>query len=93
MNLSAKQAEQQRRVEKKFLKPLSIVKKVCQAFGLLVNKVSKFTEAFKYAITSVPLAVAILNPTLYQPDKGGLINYIINLPRSSSHEYPRDVKW
>ena len=26
----------------------------------------KFTETFKYAITSVPLAVAILNPTLYQ---------------------------
>ena len=41
----------------------------------------------------MPLAVAILNPTLYQPDKAGLRNYIIYLPRSFSHEYQRDVKW
>ena len=34
----------------------------CQASGLLVNKVVKFTEVFTYTITSVPLAVAILNP-------------------------------
>ena len=79
--------------KKKFLKTLSVVKEVCQAFVLLVNKVVKPTEAFKYAITSVPLAVATLNPALYQPDKAGLRNYIINLLRSSSHEYLRDVKW
>ena len=33
-----------------------------------------------------PLAVAILNPTLYPPDKSGLRNYVINLPRSSNHK-------
>ena len=48
-----------------FFELLSVVKEVCQAFGLLVNKVVKFTEALKYAITSVPPAVAIQNPTLY----------------------------
>ena len=51
------------------MKKKSVVKEVCQAFGLLVNKVVKFTEAFKYEITSVSLAVAILNPSLYQSDK------------------------
>ena len=50
-----------KREEKKFLKPLSVVKGVYQAFGLLIIKVVKFTEAFK----SASLAVAILNPTLY----------------------------
>ena len=44
-------------------KPLSVVK-VFQAFRLLVNKAVKLTETFKYAITSVSLAVATLNPTL-----------------------------
>ena len=57
--------------KKKFLKPLSVVKEVCQAFGLLVNKAVKFTEALKSAITSVPPAVAVLNPKLYQTDKSG----------------------
>ena len=61
-------------------------------FWFTVNKVVKFTEAFKLTIISVPLAAAILNPTLYQPDKAGLRSYIINLPRISSHEYRRDVK-
>ena len=45
-------------------KPLSVVNKVFQAFRLLVNKAVKLTETFKYAITSVSLAVATLNPTL-----------------------------
>ena len=80
---------------KKVFKPLSVVKEFFQAFDLLVHKVVKFTEAFKYAITSLPLAVAILNSTLYQPGIGRLRN--INLSRSSSHKYPseysRDVKW
>ena len=71
---------------------MSVVKEVCQAFELLVNKVVKFIDAFKNAITSVPLAVGILNPTRYQLDKAGLGNCIINLPRCSSHEYPRNVK-
>ena len=39
----------------------------------------KFTEVFKYAITSVTLAVAVLNPTLCKPEKASLRNYIINL--------------
>ena len=76
-----------------FLKPLSVVKKVGQSFSLLVNKVVKLTEAFKYAITSVPLAVEILNPILHPPDRAGLRKYIINLPRSSSQEYLRSVNW
>ena len=25
--------------------------------------------------------------------KAGFRNYIINLPRTSGHDYPRDVKW
>ena len=82
-----------KREEKKFLKPLSDVKEVSQDFGLLVNTVAKFTKSFKYVISSVPIAVAILNPTLHQSDKTGLRNYIINLPRSSSHERPRDIRW
>ena len=48
-----------------FLKSLSVVRKFSQAFGLLINNVVKFTEAFKYAVVSVPLSVAILNLTLY----------------------------
>lgn len=80
-------------IRKNFLKPLSVEKEVCQAFDLLVNKVVKLTEVSKYAITLVFLAVAFLNPTLYKPDKPGLRNYITNLPKSSSHEYIRDVKW
>ena len=56
---------------KKVLKVFISRKRVSQDFGLLVNKAVKLTEAFKYIITSVPLAVAVLNPTLYQPDKAG----------------------
>ena len=41
----------------------------------------------------MPLAVAILNPTLYQPDKAGLRNDINDLPKHSGQECPRDVKW
>ena len=39
-------------MKKKFLKPSPVVKEVCQAFGLLINKAVKFTEASKYAIIS-----------------------------------------
>ena len=80
--------------KKKFSKLLSVIKEFFQAFNLLVNKVIKLTVAFKYAITTlVPLAVTILNRSLYQPGKAGLRNHIINLSRSPSHEYPRNVKW
>ena len=65
--------------KKKFLKPLSAVMEVCQAFDLLVKKAVEFTGAFKYAITLVPLAVATPQSPLYQPDKIGLRNYIISL--------------
>ena len=84
-----------KREEKKFLKPLSVVKEVCQNFGLLIYKVVKSKciwciQICNYISTST---CANLNPTLYQPDKAGLKNCIINLPRSSSHEHPRYVKW
>ena len=45
-------------MKKKFLK-------VCQAFGLVVNKGVKFTEALKYAIISIPLAVSTPKFALY----------------------------
>ena len=79
--------------KKKFLKPLSVVKEVCEAFALLFNKTVKFTEAFKYVITSRGLAVTTPESTVYQPDKAGLINYCISLSKSSTHEYPRYVMW
>ena len=63
---------------------------------MFVNKAVKFTEAFKYAFTSIPLVIVTPKPTLYQPDKAGLRNYIINLQKGSSrssHEYPKDIKW
>ena len=60
---------------------------------MLVNKTEKLAEAFKYPITSVPLAVATPESTLYQSDKVGLRNYIINLSKSSSHKYPADAQW
>ena len=72
--------------KKKKLKPLSVIKEVCQAFHLLANKVVKFTEAFKYAIKSVSLPVAILNPTLYQPEIAGLIDYSTKKFWSRSYE-------
>ena len=62
-----------------FLKHSTVIKEVCQAFGLLINKAIKFTETFKYAIMSVPLAIATSKSTLHQPDKVELRNYIINL--------------
>ena len=40
-------------------------KGVYQAFALLVNKAVKFTEAFKYTVTLVPLTVATVESTLY----------------------------
>ena len=67
--------------KKMFLKHLSVVKEVCQAFGLLVNEAVKFTEAFKCAVMSVLLAVATLKSTLYQLDKAGQRNYIIRIPK------------
>ena len=70
LNLSSKQPINWKREGKKVFKRFISRKGVLPSFGLLVYKV------FKYAITSVPLAVAILNPTLYQPDKAGLRNYI-----------------
>ena len=43
---------------------------------------------------SVRLTVATPESRLYQPDKAGLRNCIINLSKSFSHEYPRDVgRW
>ena len=60
---------------KKFLKALSVVKEVCQDFGLLSNKAVKLTEAFKYAIMVVPLAVATPKSTLFP----ALRNYMISL--------------
>ena len=77
--------------KKKVLKCLSILKEDCQAFGLLVDKTEKLAEALKYPITPVPLAVATPELTLYQSDKAGLGNYIINLSKSSSHKCPRDA--
>ena len=56
LNFALKQAKQLETRRKTFLKPVLVVKEVFQAFGLLVNKAVQFTEAFKYAITSVPLA-------------------------------------
>ena len=44
-------------------------------------------------ISNVPLAVGTPESTQYQYDKAGLRNYIINLSKSSSHKYPRDVQW
>ena len=82
----------EKRRKKKFLKLLSVRKKVFQALGLLINKVVKFTASFKSAITLVPLTVAILNPTLYQPDREELRIYIVNLPIRSAYEYPSEVK-
>ena len=55
--------------KRNFLKHLSVVKEVFQAFGILVDKEVNFIEAFKCATTSVSLAVSILNHTLYQPYK------------------------
>ena len=79
--------------KKKLLKSLSVLKEDWQAFGFLVNKTEKLAEAFKYTITSVPLAVATPESTLYQSDMAGLRNYIINLSKRSSHKYPRDAQW
>ena len=69
-------------IKKKVFETFMVVKEVCQAFGLLVNKAVNL---------SVRLAVATRKSTLSQPDKAGLRNYIINLSKSSSHEYLRDV--
>ena len=41
-------------------------------------------------ISNVPLTQ---ESTLYQSDKTGLKNYIINLSKSSNHKYPRDALW
>ena len=70
-----------------------MLKDVCQAFGLLVNKTEKLAGAFKYPITSVHLAAATPESTLYQSDKAGLRNYIINLSKSFSYRYPKDARW
>ena len=60
---------------------------------MLVNKAVKLAEAFKYGTASVPLSVAIPKSTPRWVEKALLRNYIISLPKSSSPEYPRDVKW
>ena len=78
--------------KKKVLTSLSVLKEDCQGFGLLFNKTEKLAETFKYPITSVSLAVATPESTLYQSDKAGLRNCIINLSKSSSHKYPRDAQ-
>ena len=56
-------------IKKKLLQPLSVAKEGCQAFSLLFKKAVKFTEAFKYVVISVPLAVTIPKSTPYQSDK------------------------
>ena len=50
--------------KRKILKFLSVLKEDYQAFGLLGTKAEKLAEAFKYPITSVPLAIATLESTL-----------------------------
>ena len=51
--------------KKKLLKPLSVVKEVCQDFCLLIDKAVKFAEAFKCATASIPLSVATPKSTLH----------------------------
>ena len=55
--------------KKKVLKSLSVLKEDCQAFGLLVNKTEKLAKGFKYLVTSVSLAFATPESTVYQSDK------------------------
>ena len=82
-----------KREEKEAFKIFISFKGGLTSFGFLVNKTEKLAEAFKYTITSVPLAVATPESTLYQSDMAGLRNYIINLSKRSSHKYPRDAQW
>ena len=93
MNFLQRKVNIWKREEKELLKPLSFIKKVSQDFGLLIKKAVKFSETVKYATASVPVSATTPKSTLYQADKSGFRNYIINLPKSSSHEYSKDVKW
>ena len=64
-----------------------------QAFGILVAKSVSLEEAFKFPITSVPLAAANPDSTLRQGDKASLRNIIIENSSSSSKVIPKGCTW
>ena len=82
-------------IEKKKVIPkaVTLLKEDRQAFGLVVAKSVSLQEAFKFPITSVPLAVATTEATLRQSDKASLRNYLINECNSISEDPPKNCSW
>ncbi len=56
------------------IKAVSVLKKDCQAFGLILAKAISLEDAFCFPITSVPLALATPDGSLRQSDKASLRN-------------------
>ena len=81
--------------EKKKIVPkaVSVLKEDRQAFGLLIAKSAKLEEAFQHPITSLPLSIATPKAELYQSDKAGFRNFIIQESDSSSTIHPLNAKW
>ena len=82
-------------VEKKkpIPKAVTLLKEDRQAFGLIIGKSVSLQEAFKYPITTVPLAVATTESTLRQSDKASLRNFLITESNSVSEEPPKNCSW
>ena len=79
--------------EKKTKKAVDVMKEDRQAFGILIAKSVSLEEAFKFPITSVPLAVANPDRTLRQGDKASLRNMLIENSSSSSTIIPQGCTW
>jgi len=74
-------------------KVLDVMKEDRQAFGVLVAKSISLEEAFKFPVTSVPLAVSNPDGSLRQGDKASLRNMLIENSCSTISSLPENCTW
>ena len=74
-------------------KEISILKEDRIAFGLIISKSMNLETAFKYPITSLPLAIADPDSTLRSSSKSSLRNYLIDESGASLKSAPKNCSW
>ena len=76
---------------KKIPKVQTIMKEDCHAFGVIAAKAVSLEEAFAFAITFVPLAIANPDNTLRQTDKSCFRNMLILECNAMEKEVPKNA--
>ena len=79
--------------KRKVPKAVEILKEDKQAFGLMVSKSVSMDEAFKYHITTVPLAIATTECTLRQSNKSQLRATLVESSGALYSVVPPNCAW